>query len=135
MAYRRPDEETLESAIFDVLIRNQTIRSQNEFLSLVLKELNSGDIQYRLSGEKLRKFALLKNMITVEIEYKTSKSTDLPDVCPVCGSGLESVKNSTLTGEIIEIKRKCPGCSYSAYPRHFIPSKYVFNRRTRGISL
>ena len=135
MAYRRPDDETLESAIFDVLIRNQTIKSQNEFTTLVLKELNSGETEYKLSGERLRRFAILKDMVSVDIEYRTSRPSALPDICPVCKSNLESVKNSTLSGEIIEIKRKCPCCSYSAYPRHFIPSKYTFNRRTRGISL
>lgn len=135
MSYKRPSNEKLDEALVNVLLRCQTIESQSELVRLVVKELEKDGETYRISGNRIRRYALENKMISIEIEYRESRNKKVPEVCPICGHDLTSIRNSTLDGDTIELMRKCRTCGYIASARGSIPRRYVFVRRTRGISL
>ena len=134
MPYRIPDDELLTDAIANVLLKNKTVVSQRELCDLVTMEINRGaDIPYRVSGNRIRRLSIQRGLVSLDIEYRES-SAELPDVCPVCGHGLDPITNSTLEGGLAVIKKKCRKCGYSASARSSIPSKYTFNMRPRKLS-
>lgn len=135
MSYKRPSNEKLDEALVNVLLRCQIIESQNELVRLVVKELEKDGETYRVSGNRIRKYALENGMVSIEIEYRESRNKKVPDICPICGHGLTSIKNCTLDGDTVELMRKCRICGYIFSARGSIPRKYSFVRRTRGISL
>ena len=85
--------------------------------------------------DRYRGFALENGMVSLEIDYRNRKYVNVPDMCPVCGGDLISVSNSTLDGDTIEIQRRCGRCSYSSGSRGTIPGRYVFIRKSGGLSL
>lgn len=135
MSYKRPSDEKLDEALVNVLLRCQTIGSQSEFVRLVVAELEKDGETYRVSGNRIRKYALENGMISLEINYRDSKNRRVPDTCPVCKCDLISIKNSTLDGNTIELMRKCQACGYISSAKGSIPGRYTFIRKTRGISL
>lgn len=135
MSYKRPSDEKLDEALVSVLLRCQIVESQSELVRLVVKELERDGETYRVSGNRIRRYALENGMVSLEIDYRDSKNRGVPEVCPVCGHDLIPINNSTLDGDVVEIMRKCQICGYVSSARGSIPGRYVFIRRTRGISL
>lgn len=135
MSYKRPSNEKLDEALVNVLLRCQVIESQNELVRQVIKELEKDGETYRVSGNRVRRYALENGMISLEIDYRSTKNRNVPDTCPVCGTDLTSIRNTTLEGGTIELMRKCQKCGYVYSARGSIPGRYVFIRRSRGISL
>ena len=135
MSYKRPSDEKLDEALVNVLLRCQIIESQSELVRMVVKELEKDGETYRVSGKRIRKYALENGMITLEIDYRGSRNRKVPDVCPVCKNDLTPVTNSTLDGDTVELMRKCKSCGYVSSARGSIPGRYVFIRKSRGISL
>lgn len=132
MSYKVPDEETVSSAIASVMSRTPHVETQKEFLRLVRKELSGIDEEYRVSGERIRRIGLERGIVKITIEYRESDAEDLPHICPVCRNALSSVMNRSLDGEKVEIKRKCPVCSYSVGKDVLVPGKYIFSRAGSG---
>ena len=135
MSYKRPSDEKLDEALVSVLLRCQIIESQSELVRMIVKELEKDGETYRISGKRIRRYALENGMLTLEIDSRGSKNRKIPDVCPVCRNDLTSVTNSTLDGDTVELMRKCKNCGYVSSARGSIPSRYVFIRKSRGISL
>ena len=133
-AYHIPDDDLVADAIANVLLKCKSIQSQREMADLVNEELNRRtDIPYKVSESRVRKISIERGLATLEIDYRLS-SQGLPDRCPVCGRGLESITNSTLEGGTAVIMKKCTQCGYKASARESIPSKYTFNVRARKVS-
>ena len=130
MPYRIPSDEKLAEAVFVVMYRNQQVVSQKEMAALVLRELEKDGGEYRVSGERIRRLIVNKDMAQLAIDYNESDS-ELPDVCPVCRNPLTSVKNSTLDGGTIEIMRKCTRCPFSVGSVNRTPGRYTFTRKKR----
>ena len=130
MPYRIPSDEKLAEAVFVVMYRNQQVVSQKEMAALVLRELEKDGGEYRVSGERIRRLIVNKDMAQLAIDYNESDS-ELPDVCPVCRNPLTSVKNSTLDGGTIEIMRKCTRCPFSVGSVNRTPGRYTFIRKKR----
>ena len=130
MSYRIPSDDRLAEAIFVVMYRNQQIVSQKEMATLVLKELEKDGEEYRVSGERIRRLIVNKDMAQLVIDYNETEG-DLPDICPVCRNKLTSVKNSTLDGKVVEIMRKCTSCPYSVGSVMHVPGRYTFVRKKR----
>ena len=135
MSYKRPNDEKLDEALVNVLLRCQVIESQNELVKMVVKELGKNGETYRVSGKRIRRYALENDMVSLEIDYRESKNKKVAEVCPVCGNVLTSVSNTTLDGNLVELMRKCKNCGYISSARGSIPGRYVFIRKSRGISL
>lgn len=129
MSYRIPDDDTLADAVYMVLHRHSPIRSQNLLGELVSKELVREDPSYRVSGERARRMAIERDLATVEISYNETDRDDIPEDCPVCSDRLQTVRNSTLTGEDVVIGHRCRRCGYSIGIRMRTPGMYVFHRK------
>ena len=135
MSYKRPSDEKLDEALVNVLLRCQIVESQSELVRMVVKELEKDGETYRISGNRIRRYALENGMISIEIDYRESRNKKIPEVCPVCKHNLTSITNSTLDGGTVELMRKCKTCGYMSSARGSIPGRYVFIRKSRGISL
>lgn len=128
MAYSIPSDEILEDAIFSVMYRNNQVRSQKEMVELVNIELaKKGD--YRASGERIRRVAIDRDLVRLDIRYNEFNDSDLPEYCPVCRNPMQSIYNKTLYDQTIEVKRKCSSCSYSVGKRKRMPGHYTFVRK------
>ena len=130
MSYRIPSDDRLAEAIFVVMYRNQQVVSQKAMADLVLKELEKDGEEYRVSGERIRRLAVNRNLATLVIDY-AEKDGGIPEVCPVCRNELTSIKNSTLDGGVVEVMRKCTSCPYSVGSVNHTPGRYTFVRKKR----
>ena len=130
MSYRIPSDDRLAEAIFVVMYRNQQVVSQKAMAELVLKELEKDGETYRVSGERIRRLAVNRNMATLVIDY-AERDGKIPETCPVCRNELISVKNSTLDGGVVEVMRKCTSCPYSVGSVNHTPGRYTFIRKKR----
>ncbi len=130
MSYRIPSDDKLAEAVFVVMYRNQQVVSQKEMAGLVLKELEKDGNEYRVSGERIRRLIVNRDMAQISIDYNESDGP-LPDECPVCRNKLTSVKNSTLDGNVVEIMRKCTSCPFSVGSVNHVPGRYTFIRKKR----
>lgn len=128
MAYRIPDEETVSKTIISVMIRHPHVETQTELTELVCKELSKKDSGYRISGERIRRIGIDNKIIKISIEYHETDIRTLPDICPVCRNEMAPVKNMSLDGDVVEVRRKCTACPYSVGNRLLIPGRYVFSR-------
>jgi hypothetical protein len=128
MPFKIPNENVISSAIRSVMKRNPHIETQAEFLRLVRKELTKLDEEYRVSGERIRRIGVDRGIVKISIEYRESDIKDLPHICPVCKNALSSLKNRSLDGETVEIKRKCTVCPYTIGKEVLVPGRYVFSR-------
>jgi hypothetical protein len=132
--YHIPDDELVVDAISVVLLKSKSVGSQRELTDLVNQELNrSTDVPFKVSENRVRKLTVDRGLASLEIDYRRSDS-GLPETCPVCGRGLESITNSTLEGGTAVIMKKCGHCGYKASARESIPSKYTFNVKARRAS-
>lgn len=135
MAYRIPDDELLVDAIVSVLLKNKTVVSQREICQLVVEQLNrNAEVPYRVSGSRVRKLSLERGLVSLDIEYRETAASEMPETCPVCGHALDPIENTTLEGGSAVIMMKCRSCGYKASARSSIPSKYTFNMRARKVS-
>ncbi|MDY0293243.1 MAG: hypothetical protein RBQ77_01540 [Candidatus Methanomethylophilaceae archaeon] len=131
MSYSVPDEDTVADAILIVMHKNPQIGSQNEMLELVRRELNRQGGDHRISGERMRRIALNRKMVSLRIDYHETDDPELPERCPVCQNPMSPVTNRTLDGSITEVRRKCTMCPYSVGSRKRIPGRYAFSKRGR----
>ncbi|MCI4434320.1 MAG: hypothetical protein JHC29_02480 [Thermoplasmata archaeon] len=129
MNYKVPDERLIVFIIKKVIKEKGIINSQREFLSLVLRELKQSGIDYRLNGTRLRKIAINKAGVKVEIEYRETdaNSKDLK-ICPVCGSKLLEIHNFTLEGNKVPVGKRCTRCPYWTGLTKRVPRRYIFMR-------
>jgi hypothetical protein len=129
MAYKIPRENDVADALLIVMHKNPQVRSQRELVGLVGTQLSRLDEDYRISGERIRRIGLNKGIIRVNIEYSTAKDKELPEICPVCRNQMVSVKNRTLDGGIIEVRRRCDLCKFTTGPESVVPGRYHFTKR------
>lgn len=130
MSYRIPDDDTLADAIYMVLHRHSPVRSQGLLATLVSQELRRKDPMYRVSGERVRRMAIARDLAELEISYNEGRSEEAPPECPVCRNELRAVSNRTLRGEDTVIGHRCRRCGYSMGLSRRIPGMYVFQRKS-----
>ncbi|MDR3205911.1 MAG: hypothetical protein LBT41_02270 [Candidatus Methanoplasma sp.] len=126
MAYRIPDGTTLSAAVETVMRKVPHVETQNEFGSLVRKELSELGSGFRVSDARIRRLAVERGLVRITIEYRASESETRPRICPVCGNALIPVRNMSLDGESVEIKRKCSVCPYAIGKTSLAPGRYSF---------
>ena len=128
MSNKISDEADISAAVRRVMQRKPRIETQRELAELVLVEMRKTDPEARASAVRIRRIAVTSGAVHLEIDYRESTRDTLPDICPVCGSGMSSVMNNTLDGERTEIKRNCTVCPYSVGKVLMMPGKYAFIR-------
>ncbi len=127
MSYTLPDEDMLKSIVRRVLRRKGVVESQSELVREVRKHLNHVDPSYRVSPRRVRLTAIEDPHIKLEIRYRlTDIHTENFEKCPVCGSKMTKVKNSTLDGKSVVIGFKCIRCPYWTGKRIRKPVRYIF---------
>ena len=128
MAYRIPDDDRLEEAINIVMGRERQIRSQAAMTELVSKELRKEYEDYRVRGERIRRVAIERGLLKIEIEYNEHDDPSSADVCPVCGNPMNIITNTTLDGREADIGRHCTRCPYQTGIKKRTPGRYTFIR-------
>jgi len=128
MAYRIPDDDRLEEAIIVVMGRDRQIRSQAAMTELVSRELRKECDDYRVSGERIRRIAIERGILKIEIEYNEHDGQSSADVCPVCGNSMNIITNTTLDGRAADIGRQCTRCPYHTGIKKRTPGRYTFIR-------
>lgn len=129
MSYKIPNEDNVADALLIVMHKNPQVRSQRELITLVRKQMSSLDPDYRISGERVRRIGINKGIIGVNIEYNSTKNPKLPEFCPVCRNKMMPVRNRTLDGGIIEVRRKCLICFFTTGPNPTVPGRYYFTKK------
>ena len=127
MSYRIPSEDVLERAMCEVLAEHQTVSSQSRLLRLVTERLLREDDGYRLSGERMRRFAILRGLATVEIKVKDVDERSRYGRCPVCTSKMARIKNMTIYDGTVTNGYRCPVCGYWTGMKRRVPTRYVFH--------
>ncbi len=125
--YTIPKEEVVVTSILEILEDAMTIRSQTLFHKLVMSRLkDTGLKRFCLSPQRLRRItARLKN-VDLLIHCREGDRNYLRNNCPVCGTPMEDIKNSTLYGWTVSTGKACPVCSYWTGTKERIPIRYVF---------
>lgn len=130
MSLNIPDDERVKDAIFIVMYNNSVVKSQRELTNLVRDELNKGLEKFNISCERIRHLAINGGLVDVIIDYRDSDVT-IGDTCPVCGNSIVPINNCSLSGEIIEIGKKCLVCPFLASAGKNSPGRYVFIRKRK----
>ncbi len=127
MAYEIPEEEEVKRIILKILHMRGVVESQAELHREVMKHLERKNKNYRLSGRRMRIIALNSGHVGIEIRYRlTDKEVESFEICPVCGSKMVKISNSTLDGSRVIIGFRCTGCPYWTGKRLRVPVRYVF---------
>jgi hypothetical protein len=128
MAYKIPDDDRLEEAVNIVMGRERQVRSQTAMTELVSSELKKEYEEYRVSGERIRRVAIERDLCRIEIEYNEHDDPASADVCPVCGHPMTIITNTTLDGREADIGRNCTRCPYHTGTKKRTPGRYTFIR-------
>ena len=129
MSYKIPDEDRVADALLVVMHKNPQVRSQRELIALVRKQLSSVDPDYRVSEERVRRIGINRSIMGVNVEYNSTNNSELPEICPVCRNTMVPIRNRTLDGGIIEVRRKCPICLFTTGPNPTVPGRYYFTQK------
>jgi hypothetical protein len=129
--YRIPKDGDVVIAIRNVLARYRTVESQRRLKELVENELNQGDGEFRASGPRIRKLAIISGIADVEVHTRGIGKKWEGTTCPVCGSRLNESRNMTVYGDTVTIGYQCPRCTYCSGKDRRAPSRYVFSRRRK----
>lgn len=126
-SYRIPEAELVREAIRSILDEAYTVRSQTLFRKLVLSRLQEMDgDRFKISPVRLRRIAANMKDVELIVHCREGERSATRINCPVCGSRMTDIKNSTLYGWTVPSGKTCPVCSYWYGSRIRIPTRYVF---------
>jgi hypothetical protein len=122
-----PAADTVREVITEVMREAMTVRSQTRFHDLVIERLRlRSEERVKLSGVRLRRIAAGMDGLELIIHCREGDRRPHRTKCPVCGSKMEDIKNSTLYGWTVSTGRTCPLCHYWTGARERVPIRYVF---------
>lgn len=127
MSYRVPTAEVLAVAIADVLREHGVIGSQHLFARFVREKLRCMDKNYTVTEERVRRLAIQSGLVTVEVETRDTGVKVKGGRCPVCGSRMRRVRNSTIYGGSVILGYRCTSCPYKMGSTQRAPVKYTFH--------
>lgn len=129
-AYKVPSDEVVVEAILAAMAKDHIVRTQTELQALVKEELKARDPEYTITGERLRKVALEKAGLTIEVQGREVEGGGKAiSRCPVCRSPLKAMKNVTIYGGTVTLGFKCTKCPYWTGKKRRIPTRYTFFKR------
>ncbi len=129
MPYLIPDEELVKDALLRVMSEKVVVESQAELLREVLKHLRRYNLEYTISGRRLRIIALKIPDIQVEIRCKvTRRVVEDMHTCPVCGGEMIKIENMTLSGGSVVTGFRCTSCPYWTGKKLRVPVRYIFRK-------
>ena len=125
--YTIPKEEIVIAAVRSILTEAMTVRSQTLFHRLVVNKLREiGLRRFKLSPRRLRRITAKLDEVDLLIHCREGKRRTNRTRCPVCGTVMDDIRNSTLYGWTVSTGRACPVCSYWSGNRERVPTRYVF---------
>ena len=126
-SYRIPSVDLVEKTIMSILNEAFTIRSQTLFHRLVISRIKETEGKgFKLSPRRLRKVAAQMEDVDLIIHCREGDRASNRTICPVCGTNMTDIKNSTLYGWTVATGKACQTCSYWSGSRIRIPKRYVF---------
>jgi len=129
MTYRIPSDDDVAKAIEDCMSAHPRIKTQQELQTYVSSELRSVDRRFRIGADRIRRIGIGRGIIDIEIRYARSNRIKQLDSCPVCRDPLKPIRNMTLDGDVIELRRVCRACGYSAAGEADRPFRYTITKR------
>ena len=129
--YKLPSEQEVIDAIQRAMARDRIVRSQTELKAMVIEELKAMDPGFTITGDRLRKVAMEKVGLTVEIQGREVEGHKAISKCPVCRSPLKATKNVTIYGGTVTLGFKCTKCPYWTGKKRRVPTRYTFYLRKK----
>lgn len=125
--YIIPKEEVVVEAVRTILNEAMTVRSQTLFHKLVIMKLKEMGLQkFKLSPQRLRRITAKLEEVDLLIHCREGKRRSRRSRCPVCGTMMDEIKNSTLYGWTVSTGKACSVCSYWTGNRERVPTRYIF---------
>lgn len=129
MAYKIPSQEQIVSAIIACMGVYGIVYSQRKLGELVRKKIKETEHLYQVSDERIRRLAVSRHLVELDLRYKEAKKGKLPHKCPICGSRLKRLKNMTIDGGTVTLGYACQTCRYWTGLKKNVPARYVFTSR------
>lgn len=131
--FRRPAAELVARAARRAVRGGKaSFPSLAAFRSAVVESLRRDEPLATIGGPRLRRLLVDVPGVRLTVHYTERVDGPLPTHCPVCRADLEPIRNRTLTGETIELGRRCPRCSYWTHAARRVPVRYVVSHAGRG---
>jgi hypothetical protein len=125
--FRRPAPEAVATAALELLRRRRgSPPNQAELARAVAPKLRDDLPRAALGGRRLRRILLATPGVRVDVTYAERARGELPRSCPVCGSALEPIRNTTLDGPRVELGARCRSCGYWTHLKRRVPVRYSF---------
>jgi SepF-like predicted cell division protein (DUF552 family) len=129
--YKVPSDNDVLEAIQKAMTGNHIIRSQTELRALVQAELKAKDPAFSITNERLRRIALEKAGLQIEMQSRELEDGPALARCPVCKSPLKATKNDTIYGGTVTLGFKCTKCPYWTGIKRRVPTRYTFYMRKK----
>jgi hypothetical protein len=127
--FRRPDAELIRRAARRVVRGGRAyFPSQSSFRNALIAQLRKDEPLATIGGNRLRRLLVGLPGVRVQVRYTERPNQAPPEVCPVCGSALEPIRNRTLTGETVTLGRRCRKCEYWTHLARRVPIRYTFSQ-------
>lgn len=125
--FRRPPAELVQRAARRVVRGGRaSFNSQVAFRAALLEVLRREEPLAALGGLRLRRLLVGVPGLRLRVRYRERPNSGTPKACPVCGSGLEPIRNRTLSGETIVLGQRCTRCDYWTHAARRVPVRYSF---------
>jgi|GEM_PF-215785 len=129
--YKVPTDEDVVEAIQKAMTGSHIVRSQTELKALVQSELKAKDPAFSITNERLRRIALEKAGLQIEMQSRELEDGPALARCPVCKSPLKATKNDTIYGGTVTLGFKCTKCPYWTGIKRRVPTRYTFYMRKK----
>ncbi len=129
MSHKLPSDEDIAKAIVSCLSEHGIVNSQKKLGELVRRKVKDEQNSYVVSDRRIRRIAISRKLVDLELKYKEEKYSNLPHKCPICGSRLKRLKNMTIFGGTVTLGYICSGCRYWTGLKRNVPARYIFTSR------
>ncbi len=129
MAHKLPDDDEIARAIVACLSEYGIVNSQKKLGELVREKIREQESSYLVSDRRVRRVAVSRKRVELELKYKEQKYSSLPHKCPICGSKLRRLKNMTIYGGTVTLGYICGACKYWTGLKRNVPARYTFATR------
>ena len=129
MSHKLPSEEDIAKAIVSCLSEHGVVNSQRKLGELVRQKIKGEESSYIVSDKRIRKIAISRKLVELELKYKEERYSSLPHKCPICGSRLKRLRNMTVYGGTVTLGYICNGCKYWTGLKRNVPARYIFTSR------
>ena len=122
MRYRIPKNELVREILGSLAEEKREFSSLEGLTREVRSRLRKLNRNYVISADRCRKVGAEFFSIEASPSSKRYTGTD----CPVCGGGLNVIKNRTINGSDVPLGYRCGKCGYSSKGYLRVPARYGF---------